>query len=272
MNEREHSKQIVLCRENVTKGKQWGCFRRIFGLVLLLGLIVSFAGILMSCRKNQTDPNYDPRRPDEHLIAAIEADPVEKEFTYRTGIYTTRTASFSMKLDRNLYEYYRSLPRYLLYANYVCYMNEPHNLELVDRFVDEILKISEEKGLDDHAVIQQFAAFVQNMDYVHDIDSTGEPEWPKYPIETLYDGGGDCEDLSILLAASLRRIGYKVCFILFNDHVGVGIEDDGRMSGVYYDYDGTRYFYIETTARGWDIGGVPEEYYCLSAKLILVKE
>lgn len=213
----------------------------------------------------------DPRKPEEAVMAEISPMMVEKKFTYRAGIYTTKTAEITMTLDANLYTYYRSLPRYLLYSNYVCYMNDERNQEIIRQFVEQILTVCEEKGLDDHETIQQFIAFVQNMEYTHDIDSTGELEWPKYPIETFYDGGGDCEDLSIVLASALRELGYQVCFILFDDHVGVGVEDDGEMSGVFYEYEGVRYFYIETTAKGWDIGGVPEEYYCLAAKLILVK-
>lgn len=213
----------------------------------------------------------DPRKPDEAVMAEIEPVWEEKELTYRTGIYATETATLTMTLDSGLYAYYRSLPRYLIYANYVCYMNDERNQEIIRQFVARLLADCQERELDDHETIRQFAAFVQSMEYIHDIDSTGEAEWPKYPIETFYDGGGDCEDLSIVLASALRELGYQVCFILFDDHVGVGVEDDGQMSGVYYEYEGVRYFYIETTAKGWDIGGVPEEYYCLEAKLILVK-
>lgn len=230
-----------------------------------------FLMTLSSGCSRRTSAPEDPRKPDEAVMAEITPAMEEREYTYRAGIFTTRTATITMSLDANLYEYYRSLPRYLLYSNYVCYMNDERNQEIIRQFVEQILAVCKEKELDEHETIRQFIAFVQNMEYTHDIDSTGEAEWPKYPIETFYDGGGDCEDLSIVLASALRELGYQVCFILFDDHVGVGVEDDGEMSGVYYEYDGVRYFYIETTAKGWDIGGVPEEYYCLAAKLILVK-
>jgi predicted transglutaminase-like cysteine proteinase len=238
---------------------------------LWLGIAALLGGLLFAgCQKKEEA--LDPRKPDTAVIETIEADPVEKEFTYPLGFYTTRTATIRMTLDGNLYAYYRSLPRYLLYENYVCYMNEEKNRELVAEWARQMKENAIDQEISDHQLIQQMIVFVQNLEYVHDVDSTGEIEWPKYPIETFYDGGGDCEDLSILLAGGLRELGYRVAFILFNDHVGVGIQDDGQMSGVYYEYEGVRYFYIETTAKGWDIGGVPEEYYCLSAKLILVKE
>lgn len=51
-------------------------------------------------------------------------------------------------------------------------------------------------------------------------------EYPKYPVETLVEGG-DCEDKSILLAAILRAMGYRTALLVFSGnpgHIAVGVE------------------------------------------------
>jgi hypothetical protein len=64
-------------------------------------------------------------------------------------------------------------------------------------------------------------------------------ETPKLPGETLLEGGGDCEDLTILLASMLKAAGLKVSLIYFNaqtpnifakpNHVAVLVEDGKEM-------------------------------------------
>jgi len=86
-------------------------------------------------------------------------------------------------------------------------------------------------------------------------------EYPRYPVETLVDGG-DCEDKSVLLAAVLRAMGYRTALLLFNDnpgHMAVGVECAG-CPGSYYQKDGVNYFYLESTHPGWSVGEIPPEF------------
>jgi len=52
-------------------------------------------------------------------------------------------------------------------------------------------------------------------------------EDPKFPIETLWEGGGDCEDKAILAAALLKALGYDVVFVTypyyFTGHAMLGV-------------------------------------------------
>ncbi|MDA0524261.1 hypothetical protein [Methanococcoides alaskense] len=75
--------------------------------------------------------------------------------------------------------------------------------------------------------------------------------------EMAHDGGGDCEDSSILLASLLYDMGYGVAL---PRHMAVGVKGDDDLSGSYYNYDGTKYFYLEPTNSGWDVGAIPDEY------------
>jgi len=86
-------------------------------------------------------------------------------------------------------------------------------------------------------------------------------EYPRYPIETLFDRGGDCEDTSILVAALLDRMGYDVAllFLYHENHCAVGVSIEGS-HGSYYQHDDKKYFYLETTGEGWRIGEIPPDF------------
>lgn len=114
------------------------------------------------------------------------------------------------------------------------------------------------------ARLEFVASFVQGaLPYVSE-----EGEYPKYPAETLVEGG-DCEDKSILLAALLRALGYKVALLVFDGdpgHMAVGVDCPG-CRGAYYLHDGVKYFYLETTQPGWAPGEVPPEFVGARARL-----
>ena len=103
-------------------------------------------------------------------------------------------------------------------------------------------------------------AFVHAIHYKKD-KTTGYDEFYKYPTETLVEGIGDCEDSSILFAAILSGLGFKSALISPPGHLAVGVKGDFR--GVYLlDLDtNEKYYYCETTDKGWKLGMMPKRYY-----------
>ena len=65
-------------------------------------------------------------------------------------------------------------------------------------------------------------SFVQSLPYTLDDVTTGYDEFRRYAIETLIDGGGDCEDTTILVAAILRGLGEKTVLIFTPGHIALG--------------------------------------------------
>ena len=98
-------------------------------------------------------------------------------------------------------------------------------------------------------------SFVQSLPYTHDDVTTGYDEFRRYAIETLIDGGGDCEDTTILVAAILRGLGEKTILIFTPGHIALGVS--GNFTGAYVTYGGTQYYYCETTGTGWTVGDLP---------------
>ena len=100
-------------------------------------------------------------------------------------------------------------------------------------------------------------AMVQSIPYLLDEASTGQAEYPKYPVETLYDFAGDCEDSSILAAAVLKSLGYDTVLLHLPGHIALGIAGAEGIQGSFIRHQGRKYFYCETTGRGWQIGELP---------------
>jgi hypothetical protein len=117
-------------------------------------------------------------------------------------------------------------------------------------------------------MVKNVIFFVQSLNYVDDKVGTGYDEYPKFPLETLADQGGDCEDSAILLASLLRELGYGTVLLQFQDHMAVGIKGESSIRGSYFELDGSRYYYVETTSTGWDIGEVPDVLKDQPAKIL----
>ena len=98
-------------------------------------------------------------------------------------------------------------------------------------------------------------SFVQSLPYTFDDVTTGYDEFRRYAVETLIDGGGDCEDTTILVAAILRGLGEKTALIFTPGHIALGVS--GNFTGTSVNYNGTKYYYCETTGTGWTVGVLP---------------
>lgn len=166
-----------------------------------------------------------------------------------------------VSIDREMYQYYRSLGRYYAIEEYKNYVNDANNRAIIAEIVEAIRNTANSHGYSDAAVVREIAKFVQDtIEYQYDFDTTGEEEYPRYPIETLYERQGDCEDTSILMAALLKELGYEVGFLNPPEHLAVVLRtSDDYSGGAYYEIDGHRYLYIESTGSGWKIGEIPED-------------
>ena len=98
-------------------------------------------------------------------------------------------------------------------------------------------------------------SFVQSLPYTLDNVTTGYDEFRRYAIETLIEGGGDCEDTTILVAAILRGLGEKTALIFTPGHIALGVSGD--YTGASLTFNGTKYYYCETTGTGWTVGTLP---------------
>lgn len=139
---------------------------------------------------------------------------------------------------------------------YLSFIRDPSQLPVYEELTTIFHKIQNTYSLDSDEYIELITAYVQSLDYL----TLDEYPDPKYPIETVIDQRGDCDDKSILLAALLAYNGYDVALLDFEkeNHMGVGI-----LCHSSYTYPGTeKYGYIETT-RYWYITEIPDDVYTI---------
>lgn len=174
---------------------------------------------------------------------------------------------YEATLSSGLYQYYRERPRLQL-KDWAVYATHPGNEWLTKGLAEVIQKDAPKLGYQSYDIVECAVVFTQSIPYALDIVSRGKSEYPKFPIETVVERDGDCEDHAVLLAAVTRALGYDTILLDFPTHIAVGIAGDPNIQGRYYEYRGKRFYYVETTATGWKIGQMPEEFQGVSASII----
>ena len=158
-----------------------------------------------------------------------------------------------------LFDYYSNLDRPQS-QDYGLYVFDPHDDPYIDLLVDSLM--SDFNSDNDVDKINYAASFVQARDYIEDSLTDKSYEYPRYPVETLFNGnngGGDCEDLAILTAAILDNMGYNIALIRLPDHMAVGVSL-GVNQVPDYEYFTNSYYYLEATNKNSPVGFIPSEY------------
>ena len=137
-------------------------------------------------------------------------------------------------------------------------------------FIAEEIALAVSEPLNDECVIDGLLTFCQDRgDFeisIHYIED-GEDDFSKYPIETLAEGGGDCEDQAILFASLARALDYdvRICIVPGHAFVAVRLDSAPTHAGTWhFTIDDDDYYTCETTSYGWLIGDLPVEYQGVS--------
>jgi len=129
---------------------------------------------------------------------------------------------------------------------YNALINDPAQEASYDYTLNVLRKIRDQNHLDANEYAEMISLFVQRS-----VSYSSDPNRliVKYPLETIGDKGGDCDDKSLLLAGLLSREGYGTALIWFPSaipqHMIVGILGDHHA----LEYDG--YLGIETTVDSY---------------------
>lgn len=177
-----------------------------------------------------------------------------KDYTWR---YKGLSRRLRIPYPEFLFDYYSGIER-IKDEDYGVYVFDPYDTDYIEIVVDQLmLGFPEESDVDK---INFAASFVQNLEYKFDSETNESFEYPRFPVETVFngEGGGDCEDLSILCACILDHMGYDVALLRLPDHMAVGVHlDEDDLPG--YDYYTGNYYFLETTSAV-SCGPIPEDY------------
>jgi hypothetical protein len=147
--------------------------------------------------------------------------------------------------------------------DYWNFVGDPYSNGSVSIVTDLLVNISKREGFSKYEQIEFAIAFVQSLPYTFDNVSTPYDNYPRFPSETIYADGGDCEDTAILMAAILKKLGYDVVLLELPRHLATGVfcnPSDFNYTVAAYPYNGRDYCYLETTGEGYDIGKLPAIY------------
>lgn len=223
------------------------------------------------------DVNWDPAAGTVRISTwpgpVVRPAPVfdSPEVLTRTYVwpYGGRMHTCTLALPAQACRYYAGLER-IPTNDLSVYVTEPYDDVFLAAVAAELQAMAARAGYGPQRTVEMVIAFVQNMEYVTDEASKGARQYPRYPLETLMEGRGDCEDTCILLASLLQPMGYGSVLILIEGdpgHMALGLK--GRdLPGVYYPYGGARYYYVETTGPGWRVGDIPPEYRNRQVRLL----
>lgn len=181
---------------------------------------------------------------------------IEQQYTWR---YAGRTWSLTHRFSTEHYRFFRTLPRILDYTEYAEYVNDSRDDGQLQSLIDRLERLAADAGLDVWEKLNLVIAFVQSIPYA------SEPcEYPRYPLETLVELKGDCEDAAILGAALLQQMRCDIVLLAFleEDHMALGIRvvPPTPAEDPPYAWNGGDYYYLEATSVGWEIGEIPNRH------------
>jgi len=232
----------------------------VVGIVLLVTALVAVSGVFAWKLGwfSALNPFAGSSTPIEISIepSASSGDTLPRSYQWR---YDGRDWELTMQVPEYLYLYYSKMERAPV-EDYSIYATHPLDDNFTSTIAGELKSRAVKQGYDAEETVNFAASFVQNFAYREDIG-----EYPNYPVETLVDKGGDCEDTAILAAALLQAMGYDSVLIRFSPvteggagHMAVGVAVPGVSGGRSYSYDGKTYYYLETTSP-WPLGEIPDD-------------
>lgn len=133
------------------------------------------------------------------------------------------------------------------YAKYVTY-NDP-NIQSLAEEITEFSETNEDKAGDLLYLVNFYGVYSSDSDLY--LDNASYTEYARYPVETLVETNGDCEDAAILYASLAKAVDLDVILINLdhkikdNGHMIVGVAGD--FEGKYVEYHGKKYFLADAT-------------------------
>ena len=194
----------------------------------------------------------------------------EKEFAWNYG---GDHWTWNLSIPKALYDAYKAVPVSTRTRNgpegygYLTTTKDYY----VQMLAQKLNETASDREYNSYDQVSFLLAFVQSLPYTSDNVTTGHDEYPRFPIETLVDDGGDCEDTAILFATLTLILGYGTVYINPPDHYAVGVLGN-NIQGTSWTYNNRTYYYCETTGNGFKIGQLPDEFQGQKAAIYGIDE
>jgi predicted transglutaminase-like cysteine proteinase len=209
------------------------------------------------------DPLPEPRipepQPEPSPVAPGDTIPLVLQWCFRRepGNMTIPAASYEVRLEASKARYDAFLQQdHMVHSDrdYVRFVRDGMTPE-VGTVSWKIREISQADRLGAIGEINNLLAFAQRFRYVLDEADKGQTEYPKFPLETLVEDKGDCEDHAILAVACLINLGYDARLVAVDygpgpGHMALAVAASEDLPGAFFLHDsgsGQRFYYCEVT-------------------------
>jgi len=209
-----------------------------FLCVFAIAVSAAYMGGLLLPRASVVSPHIVPLSSDLPPIISTHTYPFEQRVITIT-IPVSDSVYQGAKLTAKETTLYGNVSEEVWVTDsYRSMINDPAQDEIYRSLIGKFKKIKTGQGLSDDEYLELMTTFVQSLRYETRADNPA-----KFPVETVVDGSGDCDDKSLLLAGLLSREGYRIALLSFGPeaHMAVGV------ASVDYLYKNTNYTFIETT-------------------------
>jgi hypothetical protein len=228
-------------------------FFRLIGVLLFI-IILALSAVLISAVVFPKETVIVPHiAPD---LTRLQSSPVISSHQFP---FEKTTVTLTLPINVSVYEGAKQAEKATkVYGNisetiwlaqsYRAMVQDPAQDSLYATLLAEADKIRLQQKLSDDEYLELIVVYIQSLRY-----ETREQNPAKFPVETVVDRAGDCDDKSLLLAGLLSREGYPVVLLLFGpeSHMAVGVGSDD------YHYKNTGYAFVETT--NFSFVGVPTD-------------
>ncbi len=156
----------------------------------------------------------------------------------------------------------------------------------VATIVDSLRFIATDRGLEGYELAEMIVSMVQDIPYSFVITGNceeyetggrpcvGEVRLGIYsPYEFLHTEMGDCDTRAVLIFAVLEEFGFDPAIIVSDEYAHAMIALNIPTAGDFLLHQGKKFYFWETTAKGWLAGMLPPSYKNKSYwKIVLAHE
>jgi len=176
--------------------------------------------------------------------------------------------SMTLHIPNSLYTYYKNQPHATNITSLKGYTFSDEDRLYLHDLIGQLKDSGGNRNMAARNDYRNVVSFIRGIPYALHTDpvthqtTTGANDFWKYPVETLFEGNGDCIDDAILAGALLKEMNYDVAIVTLPPlsgseagHAVVGIACN-NCNGYYYPVDGKRYYYLDLTGSGLSLGAM----------------
>lgn len=223
------------------------------------------------------------------ILSFMDTTNYNRTYKYQVD-YFSETRTIDISIEKDLYLKYKNREEVSI--------EDPENIDILKNFTtndtivyDIATEIKENchNKSDLEEVANALLSFVQDKDVEESIKYIEEngTDIIKYPIESLVEGGGDCEDLSVLYGSLLYALDIDFGYwlgtanitggIYYHIIVGVNLSYKPNYENINSDYEyymnvsNNLYYPAETTDYGWALGEKPDRLEIYNETYTIIK-